>query len=99
MDIENLASPNSPYVWAFQGENALGVSGIYTSRETAELFIRKHSLSGILQKIPLNTSIYEWSIAMGYFVPSKEYMKSTGFIQQFSSAYLEHYHFRDGKII
>lgn len=51
----------------------------------------------MLIKLPLNVSVYQWAIDMGYFNPTKDYMKSSQFIQQFNSAYLERYHYQDGK--
>ncbi len=84
------------YLWAFQGVGSDCTNGIFTSKELAIKYIKEYSLSGILIKLPLDVSIYQWAIDMGYFNPTKDYMKSSQFIQRFNSAYLEHYHFHNG---
>ena len=85
------------YLWLFQGDGSDCANGIFTTKDLAEKYIKEYSLSGMLMKLPLNVSVYQWAIDMGYFNPTKDYMKSSQFIQQFNSAYLEHYHYQDGK--
>lgn len=85
------------YLWTFQGDGADSANGIFSTKDLAEKYIKEYSLSGMLIKLPLNVSVYQWAIDMGYFNPTKDYMKSSQFIQQFNSGYLEHYHYQDGK--
>ena len=87
------------FLWVFQGDNSDCINGIFSSKDLAELYIKEYSLTGILIKFPLDISVYQWTIAMGYFSPTKDYMRSSNFIQNFNSAYLEHYHFRDGNAL
>jgi len=44
----------------------------------------------------MNVSLYDWVIAKGYSTPKKEYQKQPRFIEKFSSAYVEHWHFENG---
>ena len=85
------------WVWAFQGEGANTCIAIYTDKINAENYIKQYALSGILIKMPLNISIYQWAIESGYFSPHKDYMHTSSFIQKFNSAYLEHYHYVCGQ--
>lgn len=80
----------------FQGNAAEFSSAIYSDLRDAELYIKKYSLSGCLTKMPLNISLYEWAIDSGFFLPKNELQKSPKFIQRFTSAYTEHYHYLNG---
>lgn len=86
------------WVWIFQGEGTNNCNAIYEKKMDAEMFIKQFSLSGILIKMPLNISIYQWAINCGYFSPTREYMSQPRFVQNFNSAYLEHYHYSNGVI-
>jgi hypothetical protein len=85
------------FIWIFHGNEAQFCSGVYEELKQAETFIKKYSLSGILTKMPLNKSVYEWTIEKGFFEPKRDYQHSSKFIQNFTSAYLEHYHYQNGK--
>jgi len=84
-------------VWIFSGSENSFPSAVFTGRPPAEQWIRKHSLSGTLTRYPVNVSVYDWVIEQGYFQPKKEYQSSPRFVQSFSSAYLEHYHYNSGE--
>lgn len=81
-------------VWVFHGEGGRFAGGAFTSRELAEAWITKHSLSGVLTLYPLDTGVYEWAVARGTFDREKDV--DPGLVGAFSSAYQEHYHFIDG---
>jgi hypothetical protein len=85
------------WIWIFHGENATYCTAAFTEKEKAELWIFEHSLSGTLTRMPVNKSIYDWAIEFDLFVPKKEYQKTGSFIQRFSSAYLEHSHYCNGR--
>lgn len=85
------------FIWIFHGEKAEFCSAIYSELEQAEDFIKKYSLSGTLTNMPLDKSIYEWVIEKGFFKPTKDYQHNNKFIQRFTSTYLEHYHYKNGK--
>jgi hypothetical protein len=84
-------------VWVFHGAGRRFTSGGFTSRPQAEEFMSRYQLSGILTKYPLGISAYDWAQQKGLFQPSKPEQYTTGFIQRFSSASQEHYHYEDGK--
>ena len=84
-------------VWVFNGANSQFPSGVFSSREHAEEWIKKHRLSGILTKYPIDISVYDWAIENGFLKLKDEENKSANFIQRFSSASQEHYHYEDGE--
>jgi hypothetical protein len=43
--------------------------------------------------MPLDTGIYDWAIENGFFSPKRNEQKLGEFVQTFTSAYLEHYHY------
>ncbi|GHS88277.1 hypothetical protein FACS189487_06190 [Campylobacterota bacterium] len=84
------------WVWVFQGEKSRSCSAIFSDRSKAEIYIKKYALSGLLEKMPIDKSIYDWAIESECFKPQKDYQSSAAFIQQFASSYLEHYHYEKG---
>lgn len=91
-DVNN----NMNWVWVFHGEKTGFCTAIFTNRLLAEEWINKYSLTGVLTKMPVNESVYDWTIKSEMFEPKRDYQKTATFIQQFTSAYLEHYHYVDG---
>lgn len=83
-------------VWVFNGANSRFPSGVFSQREKAEAWIAENRLTGVLTKYPLDVGVYEWAIRSGFFQPKKPKHKSSQFIQGFSSAHQEHYHYEDG---
>lgn len=86
-----FSSPQS--VWVFNGARANFPSGVFTSRENAEAWIRDHNLEGTLTLYPLDQSVYDHAIANGWFNPTTPHQKLPEFIQRFTSASQEHYHY------
>ena len=82
-------------VWAFNGNRNHFPSAVFTDRQLAEEWIKENHLTGTLTAYPLDISIYDWTIAKGYFSVKKEEQKTSNFIANFSSAYQEHYHYGD----
>jgi hypothetical protein len=85
------------WIWVFHGDGAMLNSAVFTELEKAEEWIKKHSLSGMLTKMPINQGIYDWAIETGTFVPKSLFQQTPTFIQKFTSAYLEHFHYESGK--
>src|SRR5262245_17764219 len=85
-------------VWVFSGESSRFPSAIFRSREAAETWIRRHSVSGVLTAYPLDVGVYDWAVDNGFFTPKKDEQRSPIFVQRFSSAYQEHYHYDDGHL-
>jgi hypothetical protein len=83
-------------VWLFNGERSLFAGGVFTSRAAAEQWIAQYKLSGVLTWYPLDTGLYDWVISKDYWQPKQDYQREATFIQQFSSAYAEHYHYENG---
>ena len=84
-------------VYVFNGAEGRFPSAIYSSFESADLWIRKNKLSGILTCYPLDISVYEWSLKKEYFKVTDERHQLPSFIQSFSSASQEHFHYEDGE--
>lgn len=83
-------------VWIFSGAGGRFASGVFTSKEAGVKWIAEHQLSGVLTWYPLNQGVYQWAIENGAFEPRKEHEHTANFIQNFSCASQDHYHFEDG---
>ncbi|GAA4748346.1 DUF7710 domain-containing protein [Flavisolibacter ginsenosidimutans] len=83
-------------VWVFNGANANFSSGIFLDKSVADNWIKKNNLTGILTLYPLNKGVYDWAIEQGFFSPHTDAHFSPIFIQKFTSASQEHYHYVDG---
>jgi hypothetical protein len=83
-------------VWVFNGEGGTFPAGVFSTREGAEAWIAEHRLSGCLTRYPVDVPLYEWAKANGYLEPRYPSNREPTFIQRFSSAYLEHYHYEAG---
>jgi len=83
-------------VWIFTGQKSQFPSGVFTQRETAERWIQQHALSGTLTAYPVDVGTYDWAVSAGHFTPKRDDQRSTEFIQRFSSATQEHYHYEHG---
>jgi hypothetical protein len=83
-------------VWVFNGERSAFPSAVFNSVEKAEEWIAKRGLSGVLTWYPIDVPVYDWIIAKGWWQPKKEHETEPAFIQQFSSASQEHYHYEFG---
>lgn len=84
-------------VWVFNGARSDFPSGVFTEREPAEKWIEANGLTGTLTKYPLDVGVYDWAIEKGLFKPKKPHETTTEFIQRFTTASQEHYHYEDGK--
>ncbi len=83
-------------VWVFVGVKAQFPSGVFTQREAAETWIRQNRPGGTLTAYPLNVGIFDWAVSKGYFKPKRDDQRDAAFIQRFSSASQEHYHYENG---
>lgn len=70
-------------------------SGVFSSIETAEAWIKLHRLSGILTLYRVDVGAYDWALANDYFRPSKPHHKTPEFIGRFSGGDV-HYHYEEG---
>ncbi|MFD2720158.1 type II toxin-antitoxin system HigA family antitoxin [Hymenobacter monticola] len=85
-------------VWVFHGSGGRLASGIFTSQTQAEQFITQYRLTGVLTKYPVGISVYDWTIQERLFEPKKPEQFQAGFIQRFTTASQEHYHYDPDEI-
>ncbi len=83
-------------VWIFTGPRAQFPAGVFTQLEIAEKWILENRLSGTLTAYPLDVGTYDWAISIGYFAPKRDDQRTPEFIQRFSSASQEHFHYENG---
>jgi hypothetical protein len=83
-------------VWVFNGSRSQFPSGVFTTLEAAEAWIRRYGLTGTLTRYPLDQSAYDWAISRSYFRSTKPEHNSPEFIGRFSEANQEHYHYENG---
>ncbi len=83
-------------IWVFNGSGGRFPSGVFTDLLTAESWIKRYCLSGILTAYPVNSGVFDWAIENNFFTPKKEEHLSPEFIGKFSTASQEHYHFENG---
>ena len=84
------------YIWVFHGANARFTSGVFSTKATADQWIKKHKLTGLLTCYPLDTGCYDWAIESNFFEPKNESQITSEFIQKFTTASQEHYHYENG---
>ncbi|MBQ9372294.1 MAG: hypothetical protein IJU03_08890 [Thermoguttaceae bacterium] len=84
------------YIWVFDGIGGRFPSAVFSTRELAEAYIKKYQVSGTLTRYPIDIPVYEYVIEKGWWKPSRDYQSTSRFIQSFSSAYLEHFHYARG---
>lgn len=85
-------------IYVFIGAGSNFPAGVFTTLENAKEWIEKYSLSGILNKYPTDIGIYDWAIKEDFFTIKNDYQKESEFIQRFTCASIEHFHFEDGKL-
>jgi hypothetical protein len=85
-------------VWVFHGAGGRFTSGVFYSQSQAEEFINRYRLTGILTKYPVGISAYDWAIQEKAFQPKKPEHYEAGFIQRFTTASQEHYHYDPDEI-
>lgn len=84
-------------IWIFNGLKSQFPSGAFAERQDAELWIKKHGLSGVLTAYPVNVGVYDWAIEKGFFKPKRENQYDAEFIRRFSTAALTHSHYEKGE--
>lgn len=83
-------------VWIFHGEHASLASAVFANRASAESWISENKFSGMLTVYPIDTPVYDWAIEKEFFQPNPDNPKTGEFIQNFTSASQEHFHFKNG---
>lgn len=83
-------------VWVFNSPKRNFSGGIFREQEDAVRWIKKHALTGVLTRYPLDTGVYDWAIEQGNFTPKSDHQRSPEFIGGFTSASQDHFHFENG---
>jgi hypothetical protein len=79
--------------WVFHGAGGRFTSGVFASQAQAEEFIFRYRLTGCLTKYPVGISAYDWATQENLFKPKKPEHCEAAFIQRFTTASQEHYHY------
>lgn len=74
-------------------------SGVFSTKEIAEEWIKKYSLSGVLTVYSIDEAPYDLAIRMGHFKPQKVRDFTPEFIGGFTSASQDHFHYEDGVLV
>lgn len=85
-------------IYVFMGKGANFPAGAFNNKENAIEWIKKYALSGVLSEYPIDVGLYDWAIEKGYFDVKKDYQKESKFVEKFTCASINHFHFEDGKI-
>lgn len=67
-------------IWIFHGAKSTFSSGVFTDKEIAENWIKKHKLAGVLTLYPVNEGVYDWAINNKLFTPKKDSERASEFI-------------------
>jgi len=84
-------------VWVFHGANGRFSSGVFSSVVKAEEWIRKNKLTGVLTEYPIDEGAYDWAVKNEFFEVKKIAQSEPQFIQNFTCASQDHYHFENGE--
>lgn len=87
----------SKEIWVFNGAKSSFPSGVFTNIEKAEEWIRKYRLTGVLTFYPVDCGVYDWAIDNHFFEAKTENEGSSAFIQRFTSASQQHFHYELGE--
>lgn len=82
-------------VYIFHGAGARFATAVYETVEQATADIARHGMSGVLTWYPVGKTDYNHVVDEGLFA-AKDHADGK-FVQSFTSAFLDHYHFEDGK--
>jgi hypothetical protein len=85
-------------LYVFNGNNSVFPSGLFTEHELAVNWIKLNKLSGVLNVYPVNIGLYDWAIENNLFAIKNDNQRKPSFIERFSCAELEHYHFDNGEL-
>ena len=85
------------HVWVFNGIKGHFPGGVFTTRELAEVWIRRNRLSGTLTAYPLDEGAFDWALRVGAVTGrARGRGDEPAFVAGFSSAGQEHYHYEHG---
>ena len=87
-------------VWIFKGPKRFPAfpSAVFLSLALGEEWVSKNAASGTFTRYPVNTGVYQWAIDNNLFKAKKEEHRQPNFIENFTTAYQEHYHYENGQL-
>ena len=87
-------------VWVFNSVRSQYSGEIFERIDEAELWIKEHRLTGVLTKYPINSGVLGWAEEhnLTNIKPEKlqQNKKDPIFVGGFTTASMEHYHYKDG---
>jgi hypothetical protein len=87
-------------IWIFHAAGAQFSGGAFEDSATAELWIGKHRLTGVLTAYPLNEGCFDWALRTGNIGMKEDKLKQKSadpaFVGGFTSASQDHIHFENG---
>jgi hypothetical protein len=88
-------------IWVFHASGARFAGGVFEDSASAEAWIRKHKLSGVLTAYPRGQGCFDWALRTGRTGMKADTLEKKrtdpAFIGGFTSASQEHFHFEDGE--
>lgn len=94
--MTHFSDNNRCQLWVFIAPGAGIPGGVFSERALAEEWIAKHSLSGTLFTVVLDSPPYDDAILNGLFTPRKPHESTPEFIASFTPRSM-HYHYEHGK--
>lgn len=92
----NMGASDDRFIFVFHGVDAKFAAGVFESLHDAKRSIATHKMSGMLTRYSMNETAYDYAIRSEFFLPKPT--QSESFVQKFTSASQEHYHFQNGEI-
>lgn len=84
-------------IWVFHGEGGHFASGVFSTRERADAWIRTHRLSGTLTAYPLDEGCYDWAMRHDLVTGrARTRGDDPAFVGSFTTAHQQHRHYVDG---
>ena len=86
------------HVWIFAADAKSAPGGVFTTRDTAEEWIRTCHLSGVLTAFPVDEGCFDWAVRKQLVTgPARDRSNDASFVASFTSAAQEHVHYTDGR--
>lgn len=96
-DLQWRGEARQRLVWMFSSTESPSVfpTGIWTSKEKAEVWIASVSASGVLSGYLLDKSAWDSNVRLGLLKLSKPERDTSEFKRKFTTA-IDHFHYKDG---
>jgi hypothetical protein len=87
---------NLSQVWVFNAANSRFPSGVFSTKDLAEAWIRENKLTGTLTAYPLDIGVFNWAKANNLIEKSTQDVDAE-YTGRFTSASQEHYNYENGQ--